>query len=110
MRRVSFAPVGVNNTRQKADFGEVMATLGIDRRPADDFAIQISRVERELLWARDRGLTVPDYIARAFREAVERLATGPTCRTWAADGLSWDRPASDARGGVTSRGLARSLS
>ena len=70
MRRVSFAPVGVNNTRQKADFGAVMATLGI-ADSSDDFANQISRVERELLWARDRGLTVPDYIARAFREAVE---------------------------------------
>ncbi len=70
MRRVSFAPVGVNNTRQQADFGAVMATLGL-ADSSDDFANQISRVERELLWARDRGLTVPDYIARAFREAVE---------------------------------------
>lgn len=70
MRRVSFAPVGVNNIRQKADFGAVMATLGI-ADSSDDFANQISRVERELLWARDRGLSVPDYVARAFREAVE---------------------------------------
>jgi len=70
MRRVSFAPVGANNARQKADFGEVMATLGIDERP-DDFAEQIIRVEQELLWARSRGLKVPDYVAAAFREAVE---------------------------------------
>ncbi|HEX5088265.1 MAG TPA: GTP-binding protein LepA [Nocardioides sp.] len=70
MRRVSFAPVGANNARQKADFGEVMATLGI-ADTAEEFAHQISRVERELLWARDRGLTVPDYVSRAFREAVE---------------------------------------
>ena len=47
-----------------------MATLGIDRA-TDDFAEQISRVEKELLWARDRGLTVPDYVSRAFHEAVE---------------------------------------
>jgi hypothetical protein len=70
MRRVSFAPVGANNARQKADFGAVMATLGIADAP-DDFAHQISRVERELLWARGRGLTVPDYVARALHEAVE---------------------------------------
>ena len=25
----------------------------------------------ELLWARDRGLKVPDYVSRAFREAAE---------------------------------------
>ena len=70
MRRVSFAPVGANNAQQKADFGDVMATLG--HRPApDDFAEQIARVEKELLWARDRGLRVPDYVSRAFHEAVE---------------------------------------
>jgi hypothetical protein len=70
MRRVSFAPVGANNARQKADFGDVLATLGI-AEDTDGFAGQISRVEQELLWARQRGLTVPDYISRAFREAVE---------------------------------------
>jgi hypothetical protein len=70
MRRVSFAPVGANNAMQKADFGDVLATLGIADDP-DSFADQISRVEAELLWARDHGLKVPDYVARAFREAVE---------------------------------------
>lgn len=70
MRRMSFAPVGANNPRQKADFGDVMATLGI-AEDSDEFADQISRVETELLWARDRGLKVPDYVALAFREAVE---------------------------------------
>jgi hypothetical protein len=70
MRRISFAPVGANNDAQKADFGDVMATLGI-ADDADDFADQISRVERELLWARSRGLKVPDYVSSAFREAVE---------------------------------------
>jgi hypothetical protein len=74
MRRISFAPVGANNAAQKADFGKVMATLGIADN-ADDFAHQVSRVERELLWARHRGLTVPDYVTRAFREAVELAAS-----------------------------------
>ena len=76
MRRVSFSPVGANNARQKADFGDVMTTLGIDKAP-DDFAEQIARVERELLWARARGLRVPDYVSRAFHEAVELARARP---------------------------------
>lgn len=70
MRRLSFAPVGANNDKQKADFGDVMTTLGITER-FEDFAEQITRVERELLWARDRGMQIPDYVASAFREARE---------------------------------------
>ena len=70
LRRLSFAPVGANNELQKADFGEMMASLGIDR-DIESFAIQISRVERDLLWARDRGMRVPDYVVAAFRESVE---------------------------------------
>ena len=70
MRSLSFAPVGANDRDQLAAFGDLMRTLRIDRRP-DDFAAQISRVERELLWAHKRGLTVPPYVAKAFREAVE---------------------------------------
>jgi len=70
MRSFSFAPVGANNATQRADFGDMLATLGIDR-DVDNFAGQISRVERELLWAHHRGLTVPPYVAKAFRDAVE---------------------------------------
>jgi hypothetical protein len=70
MRSLSFAPVGANDRDQLAAFGDLMRTLRIDRRP-DDFAAQISRVERELLWAHRRGLRVPPYVAKAFREAVE---------------------------------------
>lgn len=73
MRRFSFAPVGANDATQTADFGDVMCTLGIDRDP-DDFAAQIARVETELLWAHRRGLAVPPYVVRAFREAVELAA------------------------------------
>jgi hypothetical protein len=68
MRRLSFAPVGANNDKQKADFGDVMVTLGITDR-FDDFAEQITRVERELLWARSKGMKIPDYVASAFKEA-----------------------------------------
>ena len=35
------------------------------------FARQISRVERELLWVRDHGMKVPDYVVAAFQEAVD---------------------------------------
>ncbi len=70
MRQLSFSPVGANNDEQKADFGEVMMTLGIDE-DLDSFARQVSRVEHDLLWAHHRGLTVPDYITGALRQAVE---------------------------------------
>jgi hypothetical protein len=70
MRSFSFGPVGANNDRQKADFGAMLGTLGIDRE-VDEFAGQIARVERELLWAHKSGLKVPPYVAKAFREAVE---------------------------------------
>jgi hypothetical protein len=73
MRSLSFAPVGANDRDQLAAFGDLMRTLRIDRRP-DDFAAQISRVERELLWAHRRGLRVPPYVAKAFREAVEQAS------------------------------------
>jgi hypothetical protein len=70
MRSFSFAPVGANDATQKADFGDMLTTLRI-HRDVDDFAGQISRVERELLWAHRHGLKVPPYVAAAFREAVE---------------------------------------
>ncbi|MBA2955132.1 GTP-binding protein LepA [Nocardioides sp. MAH-18] len=70
MRTFSFAPVGANDDEQKADFGDLMRTLRIHEL-AEDFAGQIARVERDLLWAHKRGLAVPPYVAAAFREAVE---------------------------------------
>ena len=70
LRTLHFAPVGANGPEQRADFGEVMKALGIDRG-IEQFAHQISRVERELLWAKERGMRVPDYVVAAFREAVE---------------------------------------
>ena len=73
MRSLSFSPVGANNPAQLADFGDLMTTLGIDPDAHEDadFARQVARVEVELLWVRDRGLPVPAYVTRAFREAVE---------------------------------------
>jgi hypothetical protein len=73
MRTISFAPVGAYNREQSADFGDVMAALGISD-DVDDFTQQIARVECELLFAQERGLSVPPYVARAFRESVELAA------------------------------------
>ena len=70
MRRVHFAPVGANSAQQRADFGDLIKALEIDR-DLETFALQISRVERELLWAKDSGMRVPEYVVTAFREAVE---------------------------------------
>lgn len=70
MRSISFGPVGTNNAEQRADFGDVMRTLGIAGRE-DDFAGQAVRVERELLWSHRQGMAVPPYVLRAFRDAVE---------------------------------------
>lgn len=71
MRAISFAPVGAYSPEQSADFGDVMASLGITAG-IDDFTQQIARVERDLLFAQQQGLAVPPYVARTFREAVER--------------------------------------
>jgi hypothetical protein len=69
MRSVSFGPVGANNKEQRADFGDLMLTLGLTGDEA--LAATATRVERELLWAHRRGMKVPPYVLRAFREAVE---------------------------------------
>ena len=61
--------MGANDDGQRADFGEVMLTLGISEDAA--FAAQAVRVERELLWAHQQGLDVPPYVLRAFERAVE---------------------------------------
>ncbi len=70
LRSLSFAPVGVNNLEQLADFGDLMDSLGITDR-VDAFAEQAARVERELLWAHERGMRVPPYVLAAFHEATE---------------------------------------
>lgn len=74
LRRITFAPVGASNDAQRADFGDVMTTLGIDR-DLESFTVSISRVERELLWAQRAGMPVPDYVTAAFKHAVELART-----------------------------------
>ena len=81
----------------------LVTALGIDRN-LETFAIQISRVERELLWARDRGLRVPDYVVRAFREAVE--LAGPRPRRSLSDQPRSTRAAIQAMSSAVSAGDA----
>jgi len=69
LRRRSFDLVGVNNRRQRADFGDVARALDFDRDLLD-VAQQVSRVERELLWAQQQGMKVPRYILAALQEAI----------------------------------------
>jgi hypothetical protein len=74
MRTRTFAPVGVNNSRQQAEFGAVLGRLGIDK-DIDGFAARAVRTERELLWASASGLSVPAYVLRAFHDAARRAPT-----------------------------------
>ncbi|MEV0287986.1 MULTISPECIES: GTP-binding protein LepA [unclassified Kribbella] len=69
LRRRSFDLVGVNNRTQRADFGDVARALEFDRDLLE-VARQVSRVERELLWAERQGLKVPRYILAALQEAI----------------------------------------
>ena len=69
LRALSWGPVGANNPQQKADFGGVMTALGM-RDTLIDFGEEISRVERDLLFAKQRGLAVPSYVVDALHEAV----------------------------------------
>lgn len=70
LRAVSFAPVGANDAKQLADFGDVMESLGIDTE-VESFAEQAARVERELLWAHEQGMRIPPYVLKAFRAASD---------------------------------------
>jgi len=72
LRSASFAPVGATSREQRADVGQMMLDLGVESpAAAAEFAVQVARVETELLWERRHGMRVPPYVARAFREAVE---------------------------------------
>lgn len=72
LRAVTFAPVGANSPAQLADVGDMLVQLGAaDQAAVDDLAEEVSRVERDVLWAQQEGLRVPPYIAGSFREALE---------------------------------------
>jgi hypothetical protein len=70
LRKLSYGPVGANDDAQKADFGDVMTTLGIDR-DLPRFVASIARIEQQLLWARRQGMGVPAYVLASFTDALE---------------------------------------
>lgn len=74
LRSRSFGLVGANNPAQVAQFGDVALALSMDTDLVK-FAQHISRVERELLWDRRRGLQVPGCVRRALEGAVESLSS-----------------------------------
>ncbi len=78
LRRASFSPVGAHTPQHRAQFGGVLTTLGLDQK-VEDFGAQIGLVEHELLWARDQGMRVPDYILAALRDTIEHSAS-TACR------------------------------
>jgi len=89
LRRRSFDLVGVNNGRQRAEFGRVAHALELDR-DRDQVASQLSLVERELLWSQQKGMPVPGYMLRALDDAI---ALGGDQRTSpASTNGSSDRP------------------
>lgn len=70
LRSKTFSLVGAKTREEKAGFGGVVVSLGLD----DDLersVRDITRIETQLLWARHRGMDVPRYALRAFREAAD---------------------------------------
>lgn len=73
MRAPHWEPVGAGTASRRAEFGHVMETLGLTAELAW-FSEQISRFERDLLWARRSGMAVPRYVLAGLRDAAERHA------------------------------------
>ncbi|WP_328295439.1 GTP-binding protein LepA [Kineococcus sp. NBC_00420] len=74
LRRKSFGLVGAHNPQYSAQLGGILSTLGLAEK-LEDFGAQIGLVERELLWARDQGMRVPDYIMAALKDTIEQFRT-----------------------------------
>jgi len=70
LRRRSFGVVGANSQSQRADFGGVMVSLGLDD-DVNSYARDISVVESQLLWDQHHGMRVPSYVLAALREALD---------------------------------------
>ena len=70
LRSRTFGAVGVNDESQRAQFGAVAMTLGMDRQ-LQRIAGHIGRVEADLLWARGQGMAVPPYIVQSLKDAID---------------------------------------
>jgi hypothetical protein len=70
LRSRTFGVVGATTPEQRAGFGSVLVKLSMEsdlERNVKD----IVRVETQLLWAKDQGMSVPRYALASFREAAE---------------------------------------
>lgn len=71
LRSSSFSLVGTNGSEKwQAQMGEILVALNFDDE-LELFARDIGRIERNILYAHDRGMQFPPYILKALREAVE---------------------------------------
>jgi hypothetical protein len=74
LRSKSFGLVGAHTPQYRAQLGGILNTLGLAEK-LEDFGAQVGLVERELLWARDQGMRVPDYIMAALKDTIEQFRT-----------------------------------
>ena len=70
LRSRAFGLVGAKTREQKAGFGGVIVPLGLEEE-IERHVRDITRVETQLLWADDQGMSVPPYALAAFRDAAE---------------------------------------
>ncbi|NYI70395.1 hypothetical protein GGQ54_000955 [Naumannella cuiyingiana] len=71
LRNFSYGLVGTNQRKTyTADMGGVVIGLGF-AEDLEAYAREVSRVEKSILWAHDKGLDFPPYVLRALRESVE---------------------------------------
>jgi hypothetical protein len=83
LRSKAFSLVGVATADQQTEFGGVMVALGLDEQ-LERTVRDITLVEQQLLWAEHKGMTVPGYALRAFREAIESFRERPSAPVLAA--------------------------
>ncbi|MEJ5944117.1 GTP-binding protein LepA [Pseudokineococcus basanitobsidens] len=69
LRSKAYSLVGAKTAEQRAGFGGVIVELGLDA-DIERSARDVSRLETQLLWAHEKGLEVPGYALKAFRDAA----------------------------------------
>lgn len=71
LRKRSFSLVGTNEQREwQREMGGVVVNLNFDDQ-LEKYARDIGRVERNILYAHDKGMEFPPYILEALRDSVE---------------------------------------
>ena len=80
LRSRNFGLVGAKTREERADYGGLIVNLGLETE-VERQVRDIVRVETQLLWAHKKGLEVPAYALKAFRDAAdlyrERAAFSP---------------------------------